>query len=86
LFEQETDDWTVGYYLNNARFRIDGVLQRVSDSSFHALEGVKLYKASTSSGIVEQDPRAMWDAVYAATADTCGWLRAWGDEAPADRR
>ncbi|MCA1853158.1 MAG: hypothetical protein LC647_12395, partial [Beggiatoa sp.] len=69
--DRDASNWTVGYYLNKARYRVARMSSNVADhatysrlrstEAFQALQGIL-----ESGGIDERDPKEMWNQLYEA--------------------
>jgi hypothetical protein len=66
--DRQTRAWTVGYYLNNARFRVLRFLEKVrDDKTFSELDHkseVERFAALHDEGQHRTDAHAAWDATY----------------------
>lgn len=74
--DKDTSSWSVGYYLNNARYRLSRVLSKYDDiTDPRVMAGIREFQSfkediQRAGGIDERDPTAVWngtyDALYAA--------------------
>jgi hypothetical protein len=65
--DRETRDWTVGYYLSNANFRLLALsrLKCLSDN-----KKLKKYARNPNDGIVWENPVKRWNAMYRVLLST----------------
>jgi hypothetical protein len=62
--EKRIEEWSVGYYLNNAYFRIESAIQRLSR---HAdAPALATFLEQKRKGITADSPQAIWDTGYDA--------------------
>lgn len=80
LQEKKTEDWMVGYYLNNARYRLARVRSKFAEvidasqmaqiAEFSEFDGVQ-----KPGGIDETDPKDAWSKTYNALHRAVEFLR-----------
>jgi len=61
-------DWSVGYYLNNARYRVDRILSKLPDCKTKDNTAFVEFRKIKQTGIdqPDHDPTKAWDAVFEA--------------------
>ena len=57
--EKKIEGWSVGYYLNNAYYRIDSAIQRLPDHD--KVEAERTFLDQKQRGITNSSPRLVWD-------------------------
>jgi len=69
--DRDASNWTVGYYLNNARYRIARMSSKVTDhATYSRLTCTEAFQALQdileSGAIDERDPKEVWNRLYEA--------------------
>jgi len=76
--DRETRMWTVGYYLHNARFRLELILGKLSsDPAARRVIGLaqkEAFRAFHASEPNRANPRTQWDKAYEAAAESLNVL------------
>jgi hypothetical protein len=65
--DRDTHEWSVGYYLNNAAFRIIAVYE---NAEFKGLERLDGYVKEYRKGLPWKDSMHLWDDTHSALRDT----------------
>jgi hypothetical protein len=61
LYQDDKNAWSIGYYLNNARYRLYRILEKMPDEQLH-----KLIDKIKSTGVDEVSARNAWQLSYEA--------------------
>ena len=68
--DRETREWTVGYYLNNARFRVvqmeTKLVQLVGSATVEELAALRVFLDLHHGRFEEADPKLAWNTIYDA--------------------
>jgi len=62
--ERRAEDWYVGYYLNNAFFRIESAIHRLPEGEHEA--AIARFLDQQQKGITSDSPQDIWDIAYDA--------------------
>jgi hypothetical protein len=64
--EKRIEGWSVGYYLNNAYFRLDSAIQRLPEAQMSP--ALSTFAQQRARGITSDSPHEIWDTGYEAAS------------------
>lgn len=78
--DRESKEWTSGYYLNGARYRLERVFQKLEQTGITLADAdVEKFRKLDSEGISSNNLMEVWDTCQAATTAAFNeFQRAWG--------
>lgn len=87
--EKKIEGWSVGYYLNNAYYRIDSAIQRLSDhdkvEALNKVDALSKFLHQKQRGITSDSPRVVWDIACDAAFAVLDILNRHGGPAAASK-